>query len=111
MNAYLSYDRIQEERDNAELARNEKDEWVRDKAEEIKSHYPEELGDFKNPFLEMNSYAAGLCGDVAQDAYAKFVNTVCLDKAIRLWEEKEFNDLADAVERQLEEHHKAPEAA
>lgn len=111
MNAYLSYDRLQEERDNAELARNEKDDWIRDKADEISALYPETISEFRNPSLKFSAYDAGLNGDAAQDAYAKFVDAVCLDKAIRLWEEKEFNDLADEVERQLEKHHKAPEAA
>ena len=111
MNAYLSYDRLQEERDNAELARNKKDDWIRDKVDELSALYPETISEFRNPFLKLSSYDAGLNGDAAQDAYAKFVDAVCLDKAIRLWHEKEFNDQADAVERKLLQLPKATEAA
>lgn len=111
MNAYLTYDRIQEEREREELGKSEKDEWIRDKADELAEEFPETVCQFYNHFLTFNASDVGLNDDAAQDAYVRFIEEVCIAKSVQLWGEKELNKMADYAEEVIAKSHRAQEAA
>jgi len=90
MNRFMHYDRIQQFRDSAEEAQVRKDEWIRDKADELSKDFPQCAMDFYRPSSGLSPYRVGLESDEAQDAYAVFVDAVCLAKAKRLWDEAYF---------------------
>jgi len=84
------YDRVQQMRDDAEAVQIAKDEWIRDKAEELSREFPECAMEFYRPSLGLSPYKVGLNSDAAQDAYAIFVESVCLAKAKELYSEAQF---------------------
>ena len=90
MNRFAHYDRIQQYSDDKEAAQVRKDEWIRDKADELANAFPQCAMDFYRPSTGMNPYAVGLDSDEAQDAYAAFVEAVCLAKAKQLYSEADF---------------------
>lgn len=90
MNKFSHYNRIQQFNDDAEAAQVRKDEWIRDKAEQLAKDFPQCAMDFYRPSTGMNPYRVGLDSDEAQDAYAVFVDAVCLAKATQLYAEADF---------------------
>lgn len=90
MNRFAHYDLIQQHRDDAEAAQVRKDEWIRDKAEQLAKYFPQCAMDFYRPSTGMNPYRVGLDSDEAQDAYAVFVDAVSLAKATQLYAEADF---------------------
>lgn len=91
MNRFANYDLIERHNENVEAAKVERDEWIRSKADQLAGFFPQCAMDFypksKGGF---NPYQVGLDSDEAQDAYADFVDAVCLAKATKLRMEAEF---------------------
>ena len=87
MSRFSMYDRVQQMRDNAEMAQVEKDDWIREKADELARYFPECAMEFYRTSLHMSPYRVGLDSDAAQDAYSIFVESVCLAKATELYGE------------------------
>lgn len=84
------YDRVQQMLDDAEAAQVDKDEWIRGKADELARDFPQCAMEFYRPSLGLSPYRVGLDSDAAQDAYAIFVESVCLAKAKELYSEAQF---------------------
>ncbi|MEY8768983.1 host nuclease inhibitor GamL [Erwinia sp. ACCC 02193] len=90
MNRFSMYDRVQQMRDDAAEVQVAKDEWIREKADELARDFPQCAMDFYRPSLGLSPYRVGLDSDTAQDAYAIFVESVCLAKAKELYSEAKF---------------------
>lgn len=90
MKRFMMYDRIQQRNDDVEAAQVRKDEWIRDKADQLANEFPQCAMDFYRTSLRFNPYRVGLDSDEAQDAYAAFVDAVCLAKATELYAEADF---------------------
>lgn len=90
MSRFSMYDRVQQIQENAEAAQVDKDDWIRDKADELARDFPECAMEFYRPSLRMSPYRVGLDSDAAQDAYVIFVESVCLAKAKELYGEAKF---------------------
>ena len=90
MNPFMSYDRLQRFRDDSEVAQVRKDEWIRNKADELSEEFPQCAMEFYRASLNFSPYKVGLDSDEAQDAYAAFVEAVCQAKAKQLWDEAYF---------------------
>lgn len=89
MNPFMSYDRLESARENANTYRQEKDEWIRNKADELSAKWPELLDELISPFL-ISSIGLAHYGSDAQDAYAEMVEKICLDEAKKQAAEHEF---------------------
>ncbi|CAI1787282.1 Uncharacterised protein [Serratia entomophila] len=87
MNPFMNYDRAEEVRESKVDYQRARDEWVRDKADELSKKWPEQLSMFANPFLRMG---LSLQGDDAQEAYAEMVEKVCQQQAEKMAGENEF---------------------
>lgn len=90
MSRFSMYDRVQQMRDDAAEVQVAKDEWIRDKADELARDFPQCAMEFYRPSLGLSPYRVGLDSDAAQDAYAIFVESVCLAKATELYSEAQF---------------------
>ncbi|MBE5254560.1 host nuclease inhibitor GamL [Mixta mediterraneensis] len=90
MNRFATYDRIQQHRDDVEAAQVRKDEWIRDKSDQLSKEFPQCVMEFYRPSSGISPYRVGLDSDEAQDAYAEFVEAVCLAKAKHLYEVADF---------------------
>lgn len=90
MNPYSSFDKAEEHRDLAASIKQQRDEWVREKADELSALFPELVTDFASPFGSGKFYVKLIGDDDAQEAYATFVDTFCLAKAERMARENEF---------------------
>lgn len=88
MGAYAQHDMAEEHRWKQHDAQVEKDEWIRDRADELQAKWPEELTRLYNPFL--HGSLPGLRSEAAQDAYAEMVDKICLAQAEEDWQNKEW---------------------
>lgn len=85
MGAYAQHDIAEERRWEQHDAQVDKDEWIRDRADELQAKWPEELTRLCNPFLHTS--LPGLRSDAAQDAYAEMVDKICLAQAEIDWQD------------------------
>ncbi|WP_428945261.1 hypothetical protein ACQK5W_04060 [Pantoea sp. FN060301] len=90
MSRFTMYDRAEMARQSAEERQLFKDEWIRNKADQLATSFPECAMDFYPTHRGFHPYLVGLDSDEAQDAYAAFVESVCLAKAKKLYSEAEF---------------------
>lgn len=90
MNRFATYDHIQQRNDDIEVAQNRKNEWIRNKADQLANEFPQCAMEFYRTSFRFNPYRVGLDSDEAQDAYAAFVDAVCLAKAKVLYDEADF---------------------
>lgn len=97
MSRFITYDRIEQGRDVAAVMKVARDEWVRNKADELASQFPECVMDFYRTSLGLSPYGVGLDSDAAQDAYAVFVEAVCLEKAKKLRSDKDWQEGEEAA--------------
>lgn len=85
----MNYDRIENARESANCYKQEKDEWIRNKADDLSAKWPELLDDLISPFLISNIGLAHYGSDM-QDAYAEMVEKICLAEAKKQAVEHEF---------------------
>lgn len=90
MNRFAMYDRVEHQREMADAAQIEREEWIRDKADQLAATFPQCAMDFYPTMSRFSPYRVGLDSDEAQDAYAVYVDTVCLAKATQLYSEAQF---------------------
>lgn len=90
MNRFSMYDRVEQERQRGEDSQVKRDEWIRNKADELAESFPQCAMDFYPQHKGFSPYRVGLDSDAAQDAYAAYVDTVCLAKAEWHWEVAHF---------------------
>jgi len=90
MRRFLNYDRVQQVREDAEDEKVKRDDWLRDKADELSRKFPVCVMDFYRTSLSFSPFAVGLDSDKAQDAYAAFVETVCKAQAEKLYSDALF---------------------
>jgi len=88
MSAYAQHEMAEAHRWQQHDAQVEKDEWIRDRADELQAKWPEELTRLYNPFL--HGSLPGLRSEAAQDAYAEMVDKICLAQAEEDWQNKEW---------------------
>lgn len=88
MSAYTMHDRVEDQRWQQHDAQVQKDEWIRERADELQAKWPEELTRLYNPFL--HGGLPGLRMDEAQDAYAEMVDKICLAQATYDWENEQW---------------------
>jgi hypothetical protein len=84
------YDRTEAARESQHDHQVLRDEWVRNKANELAELFPELVTDFATPFGNSKFYVKLIGDEDAQDAYATFVDTFCLAKAEKQARENEF---------------------
>lgn len=90
MSRFTMYDRAEMARQSDEEQQVFKDEWIRNKADQLAANFPECAMDFYPTMSRFSPYRVGLDSDEAQDAYAVYVDTVCLAKATRLYSDAQF---------------------
>lgn len=73
MNAYAAYDRAEYIRDTRELQQIGRDEWVRERADEINELFPESIATFASPF-QNPAYRKIISNSEVQELYAEFVD-------------------------------------
>lgn len=88
MSAYAQHEIAEEQRWQQHDAQVSKDEWIRDRADELQAKWPEELTRLYNPF--QHTSLPGLRSEAAQDAYAEMVDKICLAQAEEDWQNKEW---------------------
>ena len=88
MGAYAQHEIAEAQRWQQHDAQVSKDEWIRDRADELQAKWPEELTRLYNPFLLTS--LPGLRSEAAQDAYAEMVDKICLAQAVEDWQNKEW---------------------
>jgi hypothetical protein len=87
MNPFVNYDRADEAQNDKAAYQQARDEWIRDKADELSKKWPEQLSMFANPFLRVS---LGLYDDESQDAYAEMVDKLCIAQATKQASENEW---------------------
>lgn len=80
MNPHMNYDRTEDARERKAAYQQARNEWIRDKADELAKKWPEQLSTFANPFLRVS---LGLYDDESQDAYAEMVEKLCVAQATK----------------------------
>ena len=73
MSAYANYDRAEYDRDTRELNQIARDEWIRERADEISETFPENLANFASPF-QNPIYPKVVTNREIQELYAEFVD-------------------------------------
>lgn len=73
MSAYVNYDRAEYIQDTRELNQIARDEWVRERADEINDQFPINLSDFASPF-QNTFYRMLLANSELQELYAEFAD-------------------------------------
>jgi len=90
LNPYMMHDRAKHQFDDAEDHDDRRNEWIRNKADELAEEFPETVMEFYRTSTGFSPYKVGLDSDEAQDAYAAFIDAVCLTKATQLYSDAEF---------------------
>ena len=89
MNAYLTYDRIEDRRWVEQQLTDEKEKWINDRAQQIIDMMPKEpsvLFHFSVPIH--NTPFSGLRSDKAGEAYNEFISAVAYAQAEYDWEHR-----------------------
>lgn len=89
MNAYLTYDRIEDRRWVEQQLTDEKEKWIDDRAQQIINMMPKEpsgLFHFSVPIH--NTPFSGLRSDKAGEAYNDFISAVAYSQAEYDWEHR-----------------------
>ncbi|CNJ55434.1 Uncharacterised protein [Yersinia rohdei] len=89
MNPFMSHDRLENARESVNAYKQEKDEWIRNKADELSTKWPELLDELISPFL-ISGIGLAHYGSDMQDAYAEMVEKICLAEAQKQAKEHEF---------------------
>ncbi|WP_449556862.1 host nuclease inhibitor GamL [Huaxiibacter chinensis] len=89
MNAYLTYDRIDDRRWVEQQLTDEKDKWIDDRAKEIISLMPKDASGFFLFSVPVGSTPyAGLLSDKAGETYNDFISAVAYAQAEHDWEHR-----------------------
>ena len=89
MNAYLTYDRIEDRRWVEQQLTDEKEKWIDDRAQQIIDMMPKEpSGLFRSTVPIDSSPYEGLRSDKAGVAYNDFISTVAYAQAEYDWEHR-----------------------
>ncbi len=86
MTPYVMHERAEVARGAAESHQVSRDEWIRDKANELAEKYPELVTDF----VSWKYFSLVCSSETAQDLYAEFVDKMCLEAAEKMAKENEF---------------------
>lgn len=89
MNAYAAYDRAEYIRDTKELQQIGRDEWVRERADELNALFPENIATFASPF-QNPVYRKIISNSEVQELYAEFVDRASVAIAEAEAKENEF---------------------
>ena len=87
MNPHMNYDRTEDVQESKAAYQQARNEWIRDRADELSKKWPEQLSTFANPFLRVS---LGLYDDESQDAYAEMVDKLCVAQATKQASENEW---------------------
>ncbi|QLT23515.1 host nuclease inhibitor GamL [Enterobacter hormaechei] len=85
MNAYLTYDRIEDRRWVDQLLTDEKEKWIDDRAKELIAMFPKYALQMSSLFLPKEAQMA-LVGEKAEEAYNDYVTRICYDRAEEEWD-------------------------
>lgn len=85
MNAYLTYDRIEDRRWVEQQLIDEKEEWVDDRAKELIAMFPKYALQMSSLFLPKEAQLA-LVGDKAEEVYNDYISNLCYLRAEEEWE-------------------------
>ena len=89
MNAYLTYDRIEDRRWAEQQITDEKEKWIGDRAQQIIDMMPKEpSGLFQFSVPIHNTPYSGLRSDKAGEAYNDFISAVAYAQAEYDWEHR-----------------------
>ena len=89
MNAYLTYDRIEDRRWVEQQLTDEKEKWIDDRAQQIIDMMPKEPSGLFRPYLPIDSSPyEGLRSDDAGKAYNDFISAVAYAQAEYDWEHR-----------------------
>ena len=87
MNAYLTYDRIEERRWVKQQLQDEKEKWIDDRAQELIDMFPARPLLMSSIFLPEEAQLA-LIGDKAEEAYNDYISAIAYARADEEWERK-----------------------
>ncbi|NIY47314.1 host nuclease inhibitor GamL [Cedecea colo] len=90
MNAYANFDRAEDQKEVQHELQVFREEWIRNKADQLATIFPQCAMEFYPTHSRFSPYQVGLDSDEAQDAYAEYVDQVCLAKAKKLFIEAQF---------------------
>jgi|GEM_PF-1237328 len=88
MRAYANHYLVEEQRQQIYQDEIEREQWVSERAEELKDKWPEDLITLASPYQFKN--LPGFLNDAAIDAYADLVNRACVAQAESDWKLREF---------------------
>ena len=80
MSPYMNHERAEDAQEGKAAYQQARNEWIRDKADELAKKWPEQLSTFANPFLRVT---LGLYDDESQEAYAEMVDKLCVAQATK----------------------------
>lgn len=80
MNPYMNHERAEDAQEGKAAYQQARNEWIRDKADELAKKWPTELSMLSNPFLRVS---LGLYDDESQEAYAEMVDKICVAQATK----------------------------
>ena len=84
MNAYLTYDRIEDRRWAEQQLDDEKEKWIGDRAKELIAMFPRDPLSMRSLFLPAAATLA-LTGDKALEHYNNYITRLCYDRAEEEW--------------------------
>lgn len=85
MNAYLTYDRIEDRRWVEQQLDDEKEKWIDDRAKELIAMFPKDPLSMRSLFLPAAATLA-LTGDKALEHYNDYITRLCYDRAEEEWD-------------------------
>ncbi|EAX7087568.1 host nuclease inhibitor GamL [Salmonella enterica] len=85
MNAYLTYDRIEDRRWAEQQLTDEKEKWIDDRAKELIAMFPAKPLEMSNLFLPQEAQFA-LIGEKAEEAYNEYISTCAYARAEEEWQ-------------------------
>jgi len=88
MNAYLTYDRIEDRRWVEQQLTDEKEKWIDDRAKELIAMFPKYALQMSSLFLPKEAQMAGLRSDKAGEDYNDFISAVAYAQAEYDWEHR-----------------------
>lgn len=88
MSAYSNHYWVEEQRQQIFEDTLQREQWICDRAEELKAKWPEDLTTLTDPYQFRS--LPGVLLDDAQDAYADLVHRICTAQAEKDWTLREF---------------------
>ena len=85
MNAFLTYDRIEDRRWVEQQLTEDKERWINDRAKELIAMFPAKPLQMSSLFLPKEAQLA-LVGDKAEEAYNDYISACAYSRAEEEWE-------------------------